>query len=79
MTSSPRVDGATRAVVEDPGATAADRRVLRGLDLRGLRSARVHGLACAATFAALSMTPSLLPRSWLFQGMVSGETTSTRR
>ena len=30
------------------------------------------GLAAATAFAALAMTPSLLPRSWLFQGIVSG-------
>jgi uncharacterized membrane protein len=30
------------------------------------------GLTVGTTFAALSMTPSLLPRSWLFQGVVSG-------
>ena len=44
------------------------------LDRRGLRWLRLHplGLAWAAAFAALAMTPSLLPRSWLFQGVVSG-------
>jgi uncharacterized membrane protein len=30
------------------------------------------GLAVATAFASLAMTPSLLPRSWLFQGVVSG-------
>lgn len=32
------------------------------------------GLATATFFAALAMTPSLLPRTWLFQGVVSGIT-----
>ncbi len=39
-----------------------------------LRAFRVDplGLAVATAFAAMAMTPSLLPRSWLFQGVVSG-------
>jgi len=30
------------------------------------------GLALGANFLAASMTPSLMPRGWLFQGVVSG-------
>lgn len=32
------------------------------------------GFAVGALFAALAMTPSLLPRTWLFQGVVAGLT-----
>ncbi|UZJ26069.1 hypothetical protein RHODO2019_06460 [Rhodococcus antarcticus] len=32
------------------------------------------GLAVAALFVAWAMTPSLIPRDWLFQGLVSGVT-----
>ncbi|MEU8897864.1 alpha/beta hydrolase [Nocardia sp. NPDC048505] len=30
------------------------------------------GLICATLFFALSVTPSLVPRDWLFQGLISG-------
>ena len=30
------------------------------------------GLAVAIIFFCLSLTPSLLPREWLFQGVISG-------
>ena len=35
---------------------------------------RLHpaGVVVGAAFAMLAMTPSLLPRDWLFQGLVSG-------
>jgi len=42
--------------------------VRRGLDL--------GGLAVGLVFFCLSLTPSLLPRSWVLQGMVSGVTAS---
>ncbi len=44
------------------------------LDRRGWRTLRADatGLVVATLFALLAMTPSLLPRGWLFQGIVSG-------
>ena len=40
----------------------------------GWRWVRLHpaGVCTGTAFAALAMTPSLLPRDWLFQGLVSG-------
>lgn len=35
------------------------------------------GLVAATVFLSASMTPSLVPRHWLFQGIVSGITTAT--
>jgi uncharacterized membrane protein len=44
------------------------------LDRRGLRWLRVDalGLALAVAAGSLAMTPSLIPRSWLVQGLASG-------
>lgn len=44
------------------------------LDRPGLRWLRLHpvGLTVGTTFALLAMTPSLIPRDWLFQGVLSG-------
>jgi uncharacterized membrane protein len=44
------------------------------LDRRGWRALRADatGLVAATLFAILAMTPSVMPRNWLFQGMVSG-------
>ena len=46
------------------------------LDRSGRRWLRAHplGLLTGAVFAMLAMTPSLLPRDWIFQGLVSGIT-----
>jgi uncharacterized membrane protein len=43
-------------------------------DRRRLRVRPLHGggLVVGVAFAMLAMTPSLLPRDWLFQGLVSG-------
>jgi uncharacterized membrane protein len=43
---------------------------------RGRGGFRLHpvGLAVAVLFVAWAMTPSLIPRDWLFQGLVSGIT-----
>lgn len=37
-----------------------------------VRALHPGGLAVATLFAVLAMTPSLMPRSWVFQGVVSG-------
>jgi uncharacterized membrane protein len=44
------------------------------LDRRGWRLLRADatGLVVATLFAILAMTPSVMPRDWLFQGVVSG-------
>ncbi|SDF72844.1 Uncharacterized membrane protein [Blastococcus aurantiacus] len=44
------------------------------LDRRGWRTLRCDptGLLVATAFALLAMTPSILPRDWAFQGVVSG-------
>ncbi|MGH3925247.1 MAG: alpha/beta-hydrolase N-terminal domain-containing protein, partial [Pseudonocardiaceae bacterium] len=44
------------------------------LDRPGRRWLRLHpvGLAVGTAFAVLAMTPSLVPRDWVFQGVVSG-------
>ncbi|WP_067795126.1 alpha/beta hydrolase [Nocardia beijingensis] len=47
-------------------AVAATRRVEDVIDLNYV------GLVVATVFFALSVTPSLLPRDWLFQGLISG-------
>lgn len=58
------------------GATAVARhgRARGLLDRPGRRWLRLHpaGLLLGTAFAVLAMTPSLLPRDWLFQGVVSG-------
>ncbi len=47
-------------------AVAATRRAEDVIDLNYV------GLVVATVFFALSVTPSLLPRDWLFQGLISG-------
>ncbi|MGW4717661.1 alpha/beta hydrolase [Nocardia sp. NPDC004260] len=47
-------------------AVAVIRRVEDAIDLNYV------GLVVATVFFALSVTPSLLPRDWLFQGLISG-------
>ncbi|MGK8510538.1 alpha/beta hydrolase [Nocardia asiatica] len=47
-------------------AVAVTRRVEDVIDLNYV------GLVVATVFFALSVTPSLLPRDWLFQGLISG-------
>jgi uncharacterized membrane protein len=44
------------------------------LDRLGRRWLCLHpvGLAVGTAFAVLAMTPSLVPRDWVFQGVVSG-------
>ena len=37
------------------------------------------GVAFGAVFFCLSLTPSLLPRDWLFQGLIGGVRVSTVR
>lgn len=61
----PRTDAPAAAVVHrGPGP----------LDRRGLRWLRVDalGLTLAVAFGSLAMTPSLIPRTWLVQGLASG-------
>lgn len=48
-----------------PDAPDARRRIV-------LRAPHAGGLVVGVAFAMLAMTPSLLPRGWLFQGVVSG-------
>ncbi|HEX7321617.1 MAG TPA: alpha/beta-hydrolase family protein [Mycobacterium sp.] len=38
----------------------------------GLLRLKFAGVACGALFFCLSLTPSLLPRDWLFQGLLGG-------
>lgn len=85
---SPEVGAGRARTLEDPTPTgglvhgplprppAAD-VVHRGpgpLDRRGLRWLRVDalGLALAVASGSLAMTPSLIPRTWLVQGLASG-------
>ena len=71
--TSPRGDRAPGA----PAAPPAAHVVHRGpgpLDRRGLRWLRADatGLVVGVGFGMLAMTPSLLPRDWLVQGLASG-------
>jgi uncharacterized membrane protein len=70
-----------QAAVARPVAALRPLAVLRGLprrtpllDRRGWRALRVDpaGLVVGTLFALVATTPSLLPRSWLFQAFVSG-------
>lgn len=74
---------ATRAGREAPLVAWAlsDQRIGTGgderstlLDRRGWRAFRVDatGLVVGTLFALVAMTPSILPREWYFQGVVSG-------
>jgi hypothetical protein len=66
----PGVDGRSAR----PGAAPADRAVAAGRSRRRLDGV---GLTFAVAFFCLSVTPSLLPRTWLVQGLVSGIVTAT--
>ena len=75
MTASPPIGSAHVPDTAGTGAGAADgvRRAAL-LDRPGMRWLQLDplGLATGTAFAALAMTPSLLPRSWVLQGVVSG-------
>lgn len=62
------------SVISDPGAGLANTGVLRGVCRRLRPQLQVHtaGVAGGAVFFCLSLTPSLLPRDWIFQGLIGG-------
>src|SRR5262245_22688766 len=65
------------AVVEDPDERRHERghRLAHGLRWTFWRHLCFGGLAGALVFFCLSLTPSLLPRGWGVQGLLSGITT----
>ena len=66
--------GPTSRPHRDPPAAAVVHRGPGPLDRPGLRWLRLDalGLALAVAFGSLAMTPSLIPRTWLVQGLASG-------
>ena len=65
ITPAPATGGSTRPDTPDPATPAARGRVVR-------RGPGYGGLIGAVLFFCLSLTPSLLPRSWLLQGVLGG-------
>ena len=65
-------DTATPAAPPRPGHPADPGRRVRSAPRRYLARLDPTGMAVAVLLGGLSLTPSLIPRSWLAQGLVSG-------
>ena len=57
---------------EQPAPRASFRQRLRDRIERAVRRFSVTGLVVALAFYCFSLTPSLIPRAWLYQGVITG-------